>query len=170
MTAARRQADTVETAALSTSKSVEFEESEMQRSIVLRDATRFSEIESEAHALLARLREALDRCDDVRVARIARARTTLQVLVYAPDGSEFAGPVLFCDQPRPAVSMGGGPAEVTIHLTPDQARSFRAGRLQLSTALVAGEVRATGPARKFLVVEPIVRALLAACPDRTPGA
>jgi hypothetical protein len=139
--------------------------SRMPPSAVLQDATPFSETDQEAHAMLRCLREALASGDALRWARIARARTSVHVQVVDPVTGEGTGPVLVCDRPEPSVSMDNGPAETTIFLSPEQARRFRAGDLQLATALVSGEVRATGPARKFLVVEPIVRSLIAASSD-----
>lgn len=132
----------------------------------LRDVTRFSARDKEAHAMLTCLRDALAACDELRGARIARARTSVHVRIVDPVTGESDGPVVVCDRPRPSVSLDGHPAECAVYLTPEQARSYCAGELQLATALVAGEVRATGPARKFLVVEPIVRALIAERPAR----
>lgn len=132
----------------------------------LRDVTRFTARDTEVHTMLDCLQDALASCDDLRGARIARARTSVHVVIVDPVTGEGSGPVLMCDRPRPSVSLDGGPAESAIYLTPEQARRYCAGELQLATALVAGEVRATGPARKFLVVEPILRALIAECPGR----
>lgn len=143
----------------------ENEVSEMSRSAVLSEFTRVTGTE-EAHNLAACLREALTECSDVRRARIARARTSVRFLVVDPQTGSGAGPVLVCDRPEPSVRVDDGPAEITIHLTVAQAGSYRAGTLQLATSLVSGEVRASGPARKFLVVEPILRSLLAAHADR----
>jgi hypothetical protein len=170
MTAAHRRAQDTNRTPTGPSATPTNEESDMQRSVVLRDAIRLSEADTEAHVMFACLREALAHCQDVRGARIARARTAVQLRVVDPVTGEGSGPVLFCDRPEPAVSMDGGPAEVTITLSPEQARRFCHGDLQLSTALVDGDVTATGPARKFLVVEPIVRSLLAARPDRATSA
>ena len=126
----------------------------------LLSATRHIHPGEGADALLTCLREALAACDELHGARIARARTSIEIRVVDPATGESAGPVLVCDRPGPSASMDAGPAETTVYLSPEQVRRYCAGDLQLSTALVSGEVRATGPARKFLVVEPIVRSLM----------
>jgi phospholipid/cholesterol/gamma-HCH transport system ATP-binding protein len=59
------------------------------------------------------------------------------------------------------VAGDGEPAEVEIMLDADQAERFRDGRLSLTAAIVTGAVETTGPVRKYLEVDPIVRRLLA---------
>ncbi|HYF24207.1 MAG TPA: ATP-binding cassette domain-containing protein [Baekduia sp.] len=72
---------------------------------------------------------------------------------------------LLLDRPEPEVRLDE-PAEVTLHLDADAAHRLVAGRLELPAAVVAGAVPYAGPARKYLEVDPIVRAVLA---DAAPG-
>jgi len=128
-------------------------------------SARLSDPDNEARLMVECLREVLAGADDVRRSRIARARTSVQMLVVDPATGEGRGPVLVCDRPEPSLRRGGEPAEITVYLTPEQAGCFCRGDLKLSAALLTGAVRADGPARKFLVVEPIVRSLIGARPD-----
>ena len=61
---------------------------------------------------------------------------------------------------RPPMLTDDEPGEITIELDVDQARRFSAGELVLSNHLLQGTVIAWGPVRKYLAVDPIVRALL----------
>jgi phospholipid/cholesterol/gamma-HCH transport system ATP-binding protein len=59
------------------------------------------------------------------------------------------------------------PADVELVLTPALAQQFLAGALSMSVAVVSGSVPASGPVRRYLEVDPILRRLLAlsAAPD-----
>jgi phospholipid/cholesterol/gamma-HCH transport system ATP-binding protein len=62
---------------------------------------------------------------------------------------------------RQPVEIGEGEGEVVIALDREQARAFVAGRLPLTAAIITGRVTSWGPVRKYLEVDPIIRALLA---------
>jgi len=107
------------------------------------------------------LREALERFvagDGPAQLRVTRAGTTVRFLV---EDDEVATVTLLLDR-RPAATLAGaaGAAEITVRLTARQARAMARGELVLPTAVLEGKVRATGPVRKYLAVEPILRARL----------
>jgi phospholipid/cholesterol/gamma-HCH transport system ATP-binding protein len=68
--------------------------------------------------------------------------------------------VLLLDRSPPRIGEDGGTAEVVIRLDRGQATAFVAGNLPLPTAVIAGDVRFSGPVRKVLEVDAILRTLL----------
>jgi phospholipid/cholesterol/gamma-HCH transport system ATP-binding protein len=103
------------------------------------------------------------------VRRLSYARTSVCFRV-AGHGSV----ALQLDRRPPVLLAGSEPSapEIVIDLTPEQAAAFAGGALALPEAVCAGEVSASGPVRRFLEVEPILRKLLAgANPElaSTPG-
>lgn len=91
------------------------------------------------------------------VRRLARAGTSVAFHL----GESGAGATLLLDRRPPEVIDGAEPAEIDIVLTPEQARAFANGSISLPIALVSREVGFRGPVRKYLAVDPIMRALLA---------
>jgi hypothetical protein len=68
---------------------------------------------------------------------------------------------LLLDRRPPVVAPAGEPAESTVHLDAEQARQFARGELVLPNCLLSGTVDARGPIRKYLALDPVMRALLA---------
>ena len=69
---------------------------------------------------------------------------------------------LLLDRDPVVVTGGGEPAEVEIVLSPEQAEAFIAGRLPMTSAIVTGAVQRSGPVRKYLEVDAILRSMLTA--------
>jgi phospholipid/cholesterol/gamma-HCH transport system ATP-binding protein len=105
------------------------------------------------------LRDALERViasDSPTVGRLSYAKTSVR---FNTEGRQ--DPVTLLLDRRPAELAGSDePAEVEIHLSAEQAEQFALGRLPLSSAIVRGLVQTSGPVRKYLEVDPIVRGLL----------
>jgi hypothetical protein len=94
--------------------------------------------------------------DEVVRRRLPKARTTVAIVVVdAPDESV----TLLLDR-RPPEVCGAFDAEVTVLLNSEQASEFAEGRLLLSTALLHGEAKWTGPVRKYLAVDAVLRGAL----------
>ncbi len=93
-----------------------------------------------------------------QVERLGSAGTSVTFLVAdAPKRSV----TLLLDRSPPEVTDGGSPAEITIELDKKQAEGFARGELALPTRIASGEIPYTGPVRKYLSLDPIVRSLLA---------
>jgi len=107
--------------------------------------------------LRVRLERALSG-DGHAVARLGAAGTSVSFRVTDALGASVT---LLLDRKPPQVAERDEPAEVTILLTAEQAGRFARGQLALPAALVAGQVSCRGPVRKYLVVDPILRARLA---------
>jgi phospholipid/cholesterol/gamma-HCH transport system ATP-binding protein len=104
----------------------------------------------------AALREALQRAlrqERALVNRLSYAHTS--VCFALPDGDV----TLALDQ-RPPVVDDAADADVYIHLDEAQARQLTIGALSLPIEIAAGRVASDGPVRRYLEVEPILRALL----------
>ncbi|MEA2346350.1 MAG: phospholipid/cholesterol/gamma-HCH transport system ATP-binding protein [Thermoleophilaceae bacterium] len=69
---------------------------------------------------------------------------------------------LLLDRAPPQLGADGEPAEIEIALTADDAEGFSRGLLPMTAAVISGQVTATGPVRRYLEVDPILRGLLAA--------
>jgi hypothetical protein len=114
---------------------------------------------SEAGA--AHLRRNLERVlasGDSRLIRLSAAETSVSFQTRdAPDASV----TILLDRHPPVLTDGHEPAEITIELTAAQARRLARGALLLPNALIGGEVAYTGPVRKYLAVDPVLRSLLA---------
>ncbi len=106
--------------------------------------------------LRERLQAALD-SDDPRIARLAAARTSVCFQV-TDDAREST--TLLLDRDPPSLAGGEEPAEITIELEQAQAQRFARGALQLPSALLLGRIGYRGPVRKYLVVDPVLRAIL----------
>jgi hypothetical protein len=96
--------------------------------------------------------------DDPRIGRLGGAGTSVcfQVL-HDPTQSV----TVLLDRDPPAVLGGDEPAEITIELDEQQAERLARGGLSLPPALLAGQIAYRGPVRKYLMVDPVLRALLA---------
>lgn len=114
---------------------------------------------SEAGA--AHLRRNLERVlasGDARLIRLSAAETSVSFqTIDDPDASV----TILLDRHPPVLADGHEPAEITIELTAAQATRLARGALLLPNALIAGDVRYTGPVRKYLAVDPVLRSLLA---------
>jgi hypothetical protein len=67
---------------------------------------------------------------------------------------------LLLDREPPILVGGGEPAEITVELTDDQVRRFARGTLSLPSVLLSGAAGHRGPVRKYMTVDPVLRALL----------
>jgi phospholipid/cholesterol/gamma-HCH transport system ATP-binding protein len=107
------------------------------------------------------VREALTaavRVDDGSVARLVHADTRV---VFRLGGAGQDDVALLLDRFPVEVAGAGEPAEVEIMLDAEQAAAFVRGALPLTAAVATGRVATSGPVRKYLEVDPIVRGLLA---------
>jgi hypothetical protein len=96
--------------------------------------------------------------DDPRLTRLSQAGTSVSfVNLDAPNDSV----TMLLDRDPPVVADGSEPAEITIELTGDQAGKVARGTLSLPPALLNGQVSYRGPVRKYLMVEPVLRSMLA---------
>jgi hypothetical protein len=106
--------------------------------------------------LFQRLHAALS-VEGAEVRRLGAAGTS--VTLWVTDAQESSVTLLLDRQP-PAVVDGREPAESVIELTSEQADRFARGLLPLPGMLVAGRMAHSGPIRKYLSVDPVLRSLL----------
>jgi hypothetical protein len=99
------------------------------------------------------------------VYRLGSAHTSVTYEIVDEDG---AAVTLLLDRHPPAIVDGNEPAEVTIAFTRAQAVRFLRGEMILPNELLAGNVTARGPVRRYLRVDPILRGLFARAHE--PGA
>jgi phospholipid/cholesterol/gamma-HCH transport system ATP-binding protein len=92
------------------------------------------------------------------VDRLIHADTSVKFRLGDAGQSDLT---LLLDRYPVEVADGSEPAEVEITLDKDQTERFVRGRLPLTAAIVTGKVETSGPVRKYLEVDPIIRALLA---------
>jgi phospholipid/cholesterol/gamma-HCH transport system ATP-binding protein len=92
------------------------------------------------------------------VGRLSYARTSVRFTVEGERDST----TLFLDRRPPQLGGADEPAEIEISLSPEQAHEFAHGHLPMPAAVVRGLVKAHGPARRYLEVDPIVQSLLRA--------
>ena len=98
-----------------------------------------------------------------QVRRLGSAGTSVTFLVVdAPKMSV----TLLLDRDPPEVAEGSSPAEITIEMDSDQALAFARGELSLPTRILSGDIAYSGPVRKYLSLDPIVRSLLARASDQ----
>ncbi|HYF24343.1 MAG TPA: ATP-binding cassette domain-containing protein [Baekduia sp.] len=100
------------------------------------------------------------------VRRLCHAKTSVALRV--PDTPELSATLLL--DRRPCEVTGPEPAEIELVLSAQQAAQVAAGRLALTTAVLCGDVPYSGPVRRFLAVEPVVRAALAELAGTDPAA
>jgi len=93
------------------------------------------------------------------VARLSYAQTTVRFTI---SDLEQESATLLLDRTPPEVL--GADAEVhaavEVMLTADQAAEYARGRIALTSELLAGRIRACGPIRSVLEIDPILRTLL----------
>ena len=107
--------------------------------------------------LRRRLVAALDLPEgDARRTRLSIANTSM---TFTVEGRPAATVLLDRDPPR--VADGSEPAEITVHFTAEAAESYGSGAVALGPVLLAGEITCNGPIRKYLMVDSVVRRLLA---------
>ncbi|MGE4425393.1 MAG: ABC transporter ATP-binding protein [Solirubrobacteraceae bacterium] len=117
--------------------------------------------------ILAELRLALGRILDrsgPEARRLSRCRTSVR---FATTGCTD-GVTLLLDRPIPRMLDGDPKAEIEIEIDPADAAALATGHLAMPAALTTGRATATGPVRRYLEVEPILRDLLAG--QAAPGA
>jgi phospholipid/cholesterol/gamma-HCH transport system ATP-binding protein len=93
------------------------------------------------------------------MTRLGHARTSVRFAI----GAGEAGVTLLLDRRPVTLADAGESAEIEIAVSPQQALLLAEGRLPLPAALMAGAVQCTGPVRRYLEVDPILRGLLRAC-------
>jgi ABC-type transporter Mla maintaining outer membrane lipid asymmetry ATPase subunit MlaF len=99
------------------------------------------------------------------VNRLSYARTSVTFRVTGGHS-----PVtLLLDRRPPELAGADEPAEIELELTPRQAIDLAHGLLALPAAILRGDVSVRGPVRKYLEVEPMVRALLLAAGGEAPS-
>ena len=109
--------------------------------------------------LRARIEAALDlESDDPRLIRLSIAGTSVSFHV-SDEHTESV--TLLLDRMPPVIADGSEPAEVTIELNADQAERFSRGSVSLPPLLLADQATYSGPVRKYLMVDAVLRALLA---------
>jgi phospholipid/cholesterol/gamma-HCH transport system ATP-binding protein len=106
--------------------------------------------------------------DSPECKRLSYARSVVAFGIHG----ERNGATMLLDRTPPQVVETWASPEITIELSPAQAGAFARGQLNMSAAVISGEVTANGPVRRYLEVDPIVRALLARQDGtgRTPAA
>lgn len=106
------------------------------------------------------LRDALERAlarEGAAADRLAHARTSVAFRLRDARENDVT---LLLDRHPCEIAEADDPAEVEIVLDAEQAEGFASGRLSLVSAVVTGSVETKGPVRKYLEVDPILRALL----------
>jgi phospholipid/cholesterol/gamma-HCH transport system ATP-binding protein len=92
------------------------------------------------------------------VRRLSYARTSVMFRVTGGQSPS----TLLLDRRPPELGGADEPAEIELELTPGQAVDLAHGRFALPAAILRGDISFRGPVRKYLEVEPMVRALLLA--------
>jgi hypothetical protein len=94
--------------------------------------------------------------DDAAVRRLSKAGTSV---AFSRESAPDSAVTLLLDRRPPALAEGGD-AQIRIAFTDDAGDRFARGELVVSTALLEGEAQATGPVRRYLAVDPVLRGLL----------
>ncbi|MCW2985383.1 MAG: Ribonucleotide-transport ATP-binding protein transporter Mkl [Conexibacter sp.] len=111
-----------------------------------------------APTILEALQQA-SRSGEPGARRLVHAGVTVRFRVR---GSDRRGATLLLDRsPWQVVGDDEGGADVELTLSEDQAHRFALGRLSLTAAVAAEQIDVTGPVRRYLAVDPILRHLLA---------
>ncbi|WP_354699665.1 hypothetical protein DSM112329_05386 [Paraconexibacter sp. AEG42_29] len=106
------------------------------------------------------MRERVERVlknEGTAVQRLGEAGTSITFTVA---GGTQEPVTLLLDRVPPQLAAGTD-SEITVELDAERAQRFMRGELVLSTCLIEGGATARGPIRKYLVVDPILRRLLA---------
>lgn len=114
------------------------------------------EICAVADTLRRRLADVLA-VEGTETARLAAARTSVTFRLADEEDTV----TVLLDRMPPAVADGNQAAEIEISLPATQAAEFARGRLRLPVALFMGELAYVGPVRKYLIVDAVLRSLLA---------
>jgi hypothetical protein len=107
------------------------------------------------------LRKALEQAIKVGGPQVERLGSAGTSVTFKIARSPKRSVTLLLDRDPPEVADGGEPAEITIELSAKQAERFARGDLALPTRIANGEVSYTGPVRKYLSLDPIIRSMLA---------
>ena len=107
-----------------------------------------------------RLPEAMAAVLDQDRDAVRRLRYANTIVRLGVDGTD-EHVTLLLDRDPAAISSDHDVPEIEIAFTPEQAELYARGRLHLPSTLERGGLRASGPLRKYLEVEPIVRSVLA---------
>jgi phospholipid/cholesterol/gamma-HCH transport system ATP-binding protein len=91
------------------------------------------------------------------IARLVHVPTTV---AFRIDGRPEESFTIRLDR-RPCEVVDLEPAEIELVLSHEQAQRASTGSLSLVAAILAGEVRHSGPVRRYMEVEPIIRGALA---------
>lgn len=92
--------------------------------------------------------------DELLKRRLPKAHTTVTFLVTDAQEESFE---LLLDRRPPEVGDATNDAEATVRLSHDQLIRFAAGRFLIANALLDGELTWSGPIRKYLAVDAILR-------------
>ncbi|MCW3010340.1 MAG: Ribonucleotide-transport ATP-binding protein transporter Mkl [Solirubrobacterales bacterium] len=95
--------------------------------------------------------------DRPSIQRLVHVPTTVAMTVEGRPERSFT---MRLDR-RPCEVVDLEPSEIEVFVTPEQADEAATGALSLVGAILAGDVRHTGPVRRYLEVEPIIRGALA---------
>lgn len=119
-----------------------------------------SEVGTSAEEPEMSMRERVERVlerEGSAVQRLGEAGTSITFVVL---GGEQEPVTLLLDRVPPQLATAQD-SEITVELDADHAQRFMRGQLVLSTCLIEGGASCRGPIRKYLVVDPILRRLLA---------
>jgi hypothetical protein len=116
-------------------------------------------LEAAARPLFDSLREALESATPAELKRLGRAKTSIAFHVDRKADHDVTL-TLQCDDGDPTVARGAQPAEVNVRMSSEQAEQMSRGEFNLPVMLIEGELTCSGPVRKFLTVEPILRGLI----------
>jgi SCP-2 sterol transfer family len=114
------------------------------------------------------LRDSLERAIQLEGGQVQRLGTAGTSVTFEIADAPKASVTLLLDRQPPAVADGDEPAEITIEMDSKLATSFAKGELSLPSLILSGEVSYSGPVRKYLSFDPILRSLLARV--NAPGA
>jgi hypothetical protein len=109
----------------------------------------------------AALQRALERALALRGRAVYRLGAAGTSVTFAIDDDPGGGVTILLDRHPPAVRPRAEPSELTVGLSREQALAFIRGELVLPNEIATGAVSAWGAARRYLRVDPVLRALLA---------
>ena len=104
------------------------------------------------------LEQALAADQPAKLDRLGGADTSVSFRIA---GERPEAVTVLLDRQPPCVVAGSEPAEVSIEIDRRQAELFVDGRLTLPALMLAGHVQYSGPVRKYLMVDSVLRSLLA---------
>jgi len=105
------------------------------------------------------LRAALERALALGGRPVHRLGSAGTSVTFTIAGSDAA--TLLLDRHPPMICGGDEPAEIAIDLAEEQGERFLCGELTLPTDVLMGAVATRGPVRRYLALDPVLRALLA---------